>query len=318
MPSAGTCACVIGVVLALSASRALSAQAVAVGHVSDIKSLGELRDCAKRPKVSNPPSDAVTIRRGDASRFARAGRDESVRLYDQVNVRAKTDVRVRLESNRFGRGALYLAPGLVECTRIEHDHRAYGSLVHGDARYAILTDSGRTAAGPRDRARGGALAPTRPPLLILVDRGAAFIQWSGGGRLVIEAIGRQAYLDSTEVAVIADSAGQRALIYVRSGLVTILGGPDGGPDLQARAGEMYEVEREGLTRPQPPPGPDFAANLQYYSRTVFLRFWERPGFYLPAGGGVAVTAALLIWRPWDGDGDGSGPLRGTVRIPLPF
>lgn len=284
--------------LALLASTDLPAQA-GVGYVSAIKQLDKLHGCPKDEGGRAPARDAAWIWRGGTPKAARAGPDESVRLRDSLEVIRKTDVRVRIEST-YGSGAFFLAPDLLSCTEAYIDRMARGVRDTTRAHYAIRTMRADDARPDES-------------LYLIVARGAAFVQWDrapGQPPLVIHAGGKNLLVPGTEVAIVANPSGTAALIYVRSGAVAIVG----PPDVRIEAGQLYEVSADRTPERLPNLTHDIAANLEYYSRTVFLPFWRKPTFYIPAGIGTAAAAVAL----WPDGNTPPGSWRGTIRIPLPF
>jgi hypothetical protein len=228
-----------------------------------------------------------------------------------MRVRPMTDVRVRVDSGRFGDGTFYLAPELGRCSEAAASLRVRGVAPrpNSDGSYAI--SSRRETAGGRQIER----------LVLSVDNGAAYIQWARGPLSVV-ALGREVRITGTELVVLADSATRRALLYVREGTVAFLGA--GG--LTAAAGRALVFGSEGAPTTI---GVDetLANEALYHSRVI----WTQPlrgvappargyGRLLGVLGGTALAAGgitYLVLRNRDAHSSG-GTRQGTIIIRLPL
>jgi hypothetical protein len=276
--------------------------AVSVGRVRDIERLGRLQDC-RGSEGSGAGPGPVRVRRGRGAP-ASVARGDPVQLDDGLDVDASTDVRLRVESPALGYGTFYLAPRLFCNVRIPNDAAVPPRLTAAtsDAAYAFGVDPAR----PRDDR----------PLEFAIERGAAIIDWNGGpGRpLVVRAAGRRISVPGTRLAVVVDSTGTEALIYVLSGVVVV----DAAANARALEGDLYHVAR-GTRPPQylgrvTGRGEPLVRSVRHHSGTVWRAWWQKPAFYVPTALAVGGAVALGVLRPDDDPAQRTG----TVLITLPF
>jgi hypothetical protein len=226
---------------------------------------------------------------------------DSAVVADRLRVGRQTDLRFRVDAQRFGVGTFFLSPEFGRCTQAANGLRAVGiELGSGEGSYEL---SSRT-----ERSRGGQLER----LVLSIENGAATVEWAKGALSVI-ALGREIRDSGTVFTVLVDSARNRALLYVRDGSVTMAG----AAAMRATEGRAFVFGRTG------PPQPvtlstDVLSDITYHSRTVWVQRYK-PGFpYWRVLGGTALggSAAYIIWRQTRPSK--SGPFDGTINVKLPL
>jgi hypothetical protein len=227
---------------------------------------------------------------------------DSAVVSDRIRVRRSTDVRFRVDAQRFGLGTFFLSPELGRCAQSARGLRAVGiEPSTGDGSYEL---SSRFEGAGRGRVER---------LVLSVENGAATVEWAKGLLSVI-ALGREIRDSGTVFTVIVDSARGRALLYVRDGSVTMAG----AAALRAATGRAFVFGRNG-----PPQlvslSTDVLSDATYHYSIVWSQRYK-PGFpYWRVVGGTALgaTAAVVIWRQTRPP-KSSGPFNGNVNVKLPL
>ena len=217
-----------------------------------------------------------------------------------MRVRRFNDLRFRVDGQRFGVGTFFLTPELGRCRQAAQALRAVGiELGSGDGSYEL---SSRVETRGRSRVER---------LILSVENGAATVEWAKGALSVI-ALGREMRDSDTVFTVIVDSAGNRALLYVQDGAVTMAG----AAGLRATSGRAFVFEPTGAPRPVTLSG-DVLSETNYHHTQIWSQAYK-PGFpYWRVIGGAALggTAAVVIWRQTRSK---KNSYDGTINVKLPL
>ena len=283
--------------LLLTAFGALPAQDA--GYVSDVRRGGDLHSSPDQGG-SKPGSGDFVIRRAGNAVSAMDGGRTRVAVGDTLFARGRTDVRLQMESARYGRGAIFLAPALLRCSRLITD--AIGVAEGGrGAGYRLLTDG----------------ATAQSPLLFRVDSGAAYIQWDNAPRrrLIVVAGAHRLQVDGTSLGVVVLPDG-RALVFVPQG--TVLAGATSL--LNSR---MYELRAGQAPRLWTQSAADVSSSVSrdvtYHTEVVFRPVRARAFYRHPAVIGVAaVGVGVAAWQLINRDEGYRPPRQGLVALRLPM
>jgi hypothetical protein len=301
---AGATACAS---LGASASSA-TAQAL-VGHIEEVRGIVSIATCTREYAIEASRQSVSIIRQGVQ---LPAGPADSLLLADSLRVRALIDVRVRVDSGRFGSGNIYLAPELGRCRQADSALRMRGVAPrpNGDGSYSI--SSRRETTGGREVER----------LLLSVDNGVAYVQWALGPLSVI-ALGREFRVRGTEFIVVADSATRGGMLYVREGAVAFA---NGATDLVAQRDEAFTFDRQGTTTLMTVDA-TLATEAVYHSRDIWVQpvqppprppWWARPRA-LGVIGATALAGGIITYIVIRSHDDSSGAARqGTIIVRLPL
>lgn len=261
------------------------------GYVSDVRRGGELHNCPDR-SGSRAGGGAFVIRRAGGNVTSPVAGQTRLAIGDTLVARGNTDVRLQIESSRYGRGAIFLAPTLLSCSRLVTDAVA---LAEGgrNAGYRLVTE-GSAAQGN---------------LVFRIDSGAAYIQWDNTPRrrLIVVAGAHRLQVDGTSLGVVVLPDG-RALIFVLEGAVVA-----GAAALQnSRMYEMRTGQAPRLwTQTASEVSTGVSRDVAYHTDVVFRPAQARPFYRHPVFIGVAALGVgYVAWRLIMRDDDAYQPPRG--------
>ena len=246
----------------------MPAQSASVGYIDEVRGAPTYpgQGCFRKWAITGP-REWVSISRGSLEQPASP--KDSVMLLDRLRVRRPANVRLRLDSGRFGEGTVYLAPELGKCAEV-------ALRDSGDGSYAISSRRDTWDATESER------------LVLSIESGSAYVQWTQGSLSVIT-LGREIRATEAEFAVLADSATNRALLYVHKGVVSM---PD-AVDLEAVAGKSFLIHREG--RPTPfKLNSEFVKDAMYQARGVWMQETHEAGYNAPSGHDGTILAVAVV------------------------
>lgn len=170
--------------------------------------------------------ETVNIRRG--ATLTPANPPSRIFLTDVVTKPSAVLARVRVDAAARGSGVLYLVPS-VEC---------YPGIP-ASARIAGVLPLGQSSEYEVDTRQVVVDGRTEDRLAVVIQRGALVVQWNRGAPLLVVAASDTVTITGTTVAFSVDATGDRAVVYVRDGTVTV-SRLEGGP---VRAGEVVRLQR---------------------------------------------------------------------------
>jgi hypothetical protein len=206
---------VLSVVLATTARG----QDPGIGRIDDIRGLDASGSCLAPPPTGADRQQLSRVRGGAKEP---TWTSDGIRVNDRVLVGRHTDVRVRIETSRFGTGNFFLTPELGRCTASELA-RAVPSLpdARGAGSYEFRTEAIGSGANARER------------LVVDIRNGAAVVQWEAG-LLAIRALGETMHDSGGAFTVVVDSLARRGIVNVHQGVVTLRDGT-----VRAAAGHAF-------------------------------------------------------------------------------
>ena len=291
---ATACLVLIGVV-----PRIAGAQSARIGYLDEVRGVDPKGDCG-RDYALKGQRGSIALLRG-ATELTAFPTDSAV-VADRLRIRAHTDLRFRVDAQRFGSGNFFLTPELGRCMQAASALRAVGlDAATGDGSYQLASRTERSGRNQVER------------LVLSVENGAATVEWVKGNLSVI-ALGREIRDSGTVFTVLVDSARGRALLYVRDGTVAIAG----ATAQTASAGRAFTFGRTGPLQPVAL-STDVLSDVTYHYSTVWGQGYK-PGFpYWRVIGGSAVVggAAVVIAHQIRPRPKGSGPFTGTITVTVP-
>ena len=267
------------------------------GYVSDIRRSGELHDCPTKPGAKPRDGDFIIQRSGTPIPSPKP-LVTRLTIGDRLLATGNADIRLRITSDAFGQGAIFLAPDLLACSRLFIDTLARTEGGGRGAGYRLID----SATAPQGR------------LVFRIDSGAAYIQWNNTPlrRLFVVAGARTLEVDGTSLGVQVHPNG-RSVVFVREGTVRI------GTTVLQTSG-VYDLVPGQAPQLRPPLTQQQTTNLtrdiEYHSDQVYNV--NRPFYKHPAVvGSVGVAlGAVVVWKvilPMFESENG-----GSVRVVIPL
>ena len=282
-------------------SPRVDAQTPRVGTLNEVRGVLSNVPCRPKSALKGTRGSIRLVRQGTD---LTAWPDDSALVLDQIRVQRFTDLRFHVDGARFGVGNFFFSPELGRCPQASTGLTAVGiDAGTGEGSYRL---SSRTEGSGRAQSER---------LILSVENGAATVEWRSG-KLSVIALGREIRDSGTVFTVLVDSARNRALLYVRDGLVTMTGatGALGRTDRAFTFGRNGAPQAVSLNT-------DVLDDLTYHYSAI----WAQPiksGFpFWRVVGGTALggTAAAVIWHQIQvKQSKPQGPFSGniTVRVPL--
>lgn len=280
------------------------AQSQRVGHINDVRALAPTAGCRRAAPDTGSRDSLALIRRG-VTRLAWP--QDSAILQDRLLVRRSTVVRFRVDAARFGTGTFYFAPELGRCREAASALQVQGIRPAAGAAGSYFLNGVRTGTGRQARDR----------LQLTVNNGGVVVEWTSG-LLSVFALGQEIRDSGTVFAVIVDSAAQRAVVYVREGVVTMAAG-------SIRAGEGEAITFGSGTPPRLTQLQNVLfSEARYHEAVVWAASVPRaPPSRFPwkvVGGAGALGGAGLGYYLWRRSKDDSPPrpYQGSIVIRIPL
>lgn len=217
----------LGLTFALIPSLA-AGQGAGLARIDDVRGLETRGSCfALQPRTADPQA----LRRIRYDRTERSWpRDSVIANNERVVVGRLTDVRLRADGS-FGGGSVYLAPELGRCPGSDLGRHLTGRTSSlGTGSYEFKKDTVGRGANAKER------------LVVIVRNGGAVVHWRSG-QVMVRALSEQIQDLGSQFTVVVDSAANRGIVTVQTGLVTMRGGSvRAGPGESFTFGEGQQVQ----------------------------------------------------------------------------
>lgn len=243
---------VASVIAALTIAPAPAVAQDAVGELTRAIAIVAPGECPELTGLAS--GETVNIRRGTT--LTPANPPSRIFLTDVVTKPSAVLARVRVDAAARGSGVLYLVPS-VEC---------YPGIP-ARARIAGVLPLGQTSEYEVDTRQVVVGGRTEDRLAVVIQRGALVVQWNRGAPLLVVAAADTVTITGTTVAFSVDETGDRAVVYVRDGTVTV-SRLEGGP---VRAGEVVRLQRGAVPvrAPRDPAARTMDDAIRYYSGSAW-------------------------------------------------